>query len=260
MDTTKQIEPHKITKPIQLLAAWLAGLVLVNGSFLVAATQIPSPPWVPGALALAGIVNVPLFLVAIFLLQTKFRPEMQEDSFYSKYLESRITGNTEREVTAESFALVREDISKLEQVVAEKVLNGLDRAELRKAHWSAVTVRLNKSLTNFTEIARTLTANDIPVHETFGGGAGSPDILNVAIGSGFDVDQIKTLVDALLKVTDGWISYAFPDDEDYRKQVLIGAYGNYKHGIMLSRITAIIQHPGITTDEIYRHVGIGTEV
>ena len=256
MDTSKQIEPHKITKPIQLLAAWLAGLVLVNGSFLVAATQIAQPTWVPGALVAAGIVNVPLFLLAIFLLQTRFRPEMQEDSFYSRYLESKKTGNTAREISAESFALIREDISKLEKVVAEKVLGGLGQAELEKLKWSAVTVMLNKNLPNFADIAKALSARGIPVHETFGGGAALPDVLKVAIGSGFDVQQIRSLAEVLSGISDGWISFAYDDDQNYNKQVLIGAYGAYKHGIMLSKIMPIIQRPDISTAEVYKIVGL----
>lgn len=83
----QQIIPERITKPIQLLAAWLAGLVLVNGSFLGAAGAIPQPEWVRATLVIASVVNVPLFLLCLFLLQTKFRPEMQEDSFYARYLE-----------------------------------------------------------------------------------------------------------------------------------------------------------------------------
>ena len=37
MNETPEIVPHKITKPIQLLAAWLPGLAIVNASFLTAA-------------------------------------------------------------------------------------------------------------------------------------------------------------------------------------------------------------------------------
>jgi hypothetical protein len=81
-----KIEPHKITKPIQLLAAWLTGLAIIDISFLTAASQITTPSWTPGLLVVAAVINVPLFVVSIFLLQTKFRPEMQEDSYYSDYL------------------------------------------------------------------------------------------------------------------------------------------------------------------------------
>ena len=83
------IDASKVTKPIQLLAAWLAGLVAINGSFLTAAGLIASPSWGAGLLIISAVINVPLFLACLFLLQTKFRPEMQEDSFYSRHLERR---------------------------------------------------------------------------------------------------------------------------------------------------------------------------
>ena len=256
MEQQGKIEPHRITKPIQLLAAWLLGLILVNGAFLLAAAQITKPDWVPGALVIASIINVLLFLVSIFLLQTKFRPEMQEDSFYSKYLEKK-TGNTEREVTADSVASIRQDIASLEKIVSEKVLNGIDETELQKLKWSSVSVMLNKGLPNFSKIAKKLSLHGIPVHETFGGGAGIPEVFKVAIGRGFDVDQIKILVETLLNISDGWISYAHDDDEtdQYNNQVLIGAYGSYKHGIELSKIKPIINRENITATEVYKVVG-----
>lgn len=85
--TESQITPHRITKPIQLLAAWLVGLSIINASFLTAAATIQQPDWASALLVIASVVNVPLFLVCLFLLQTKFRPQMQEDSYYSQYLD-----------------------------------------------------------------------------------------------------------------------------------------------------------------------------
>lgn len=86
MQETK-IEPHKITKPIQLLAVWLAGLVLLVGAFLVAACTITNPPWLPAILVIATIVMVPIFIGLIFLMQTKFRTQLQDDHYYSEYLQ-----------------------------------------------------------------------------------------------------------------------------------------------------------------------------
>ena len=83
-----QVKPEKVTKPIQILGAWLAGLILVNGSFLGVAASISKPDWIVGALVIASIVNVPLFLGYILLLQAKFRPEVKENPYYAKYLES----------------------------------------------------------------------------------------------------------------------------------------------------------------------------
>lgn len=87
--SNNKIEAHKITKPIQLLAAWLVGLAIINVTFLTAAANITQPSWVAGLLSIAAVINVPIFVTSIFLLQTKFRPEMQEDSYYSDYLNSK---------------------------------------------------------------------------------------------------------------------------------------------------------------------------
>lgn len=83
----QRINPEKVTKPIQLLAAWLVGLIVVNASFLLAAQQISRPDWASSLLVIAAVLNVPVFIVALFLLQTKFRPQMQEDSYYAQYLQ-----------------------------------------------------------------------------------------------------------------------------------------------------------------------------
>ena len=84
-----EIKPDKITKPIQLLAGWLAGLILTNSGFLIAAAKISEPKWASGALVVVAILNVPLFLAALFLLQTKFRPHIQEDRYFSEYLKEQ---------------------------------------------------------------------------------------------------------------------------------------------------------------------------
>ncbi len=84
-----RITPEKVTRPLQLLAAWLSGLIIIDGSFLAGASQIHTPEWAAALLVTSAVVNVPLFLFSIFLLQTKYRPEMQEDQYYARYLEHR---------------------------------------------------------------------------------------------------------------------------------------------------------------------------
>jgi len=81
-----RITPEKIKKPFQLLAAWLVGMTVVVTAFLTGARLIQNPAWAPGALVIAAIASVPVFLLCLFLLQTRFRPELQEDEFYSEYL------------------------------------------------------------------------------------------------------------------------------------------------------------------------------
>jgi hypothetical protein len=84
-----KLDPEKIRSPIQLLAVWFAALVLLDGAFLTAAAAISTPAWVTPMLATAAVVFVPIFLVAAMLMQTKFRPHLQADQYYSNWNERR---------------------------------------------------------------------------------------------------------------------------------------------------------------------------
>ncbi len=92
---SQNIQPQAITKPIQLLAAWLFGLIAITGSFLSAAAIIEGPVWLTASLVISAILFVPLFLFAMFVLQTKFRPEMQEDNYYSEWLKNKHGSDSE---------------------------------------------------------------------------------------------------------------------------------------------------------------------
>lgn len=124
--TTPEIKPDRITKPIQLLAVWLAGLVILVGAFLSAAKQIEQPPWLGPTLGIAAICFVPLFLILIFFLQTRFRPQLQEDSYYSRYLELEFRSRGQIELTQEV-----EDRANIEKEAASinNIINAL-REEL----------------------------------------------------------------------------------------------------------------------------------
>lgn len=115
-----RIDAHKITKPIQLLAAWLVGLAIIDISFLTAASQITAPAWIPGILAIAAVLNVPVFVFSIFLLQTKFRPEMQEDSYYSDYLNRKSDGRGRQNLDQEKITIdINRKIEDLSQKISE---------------------------------------------------------------------------------------------------------------------------------------------
>lgn len=81
-----KIEPHKITRPIQLLAVWFAALVLLVGAFLAAAGNVNNPTWLPKLFGITAVVLVPSFIISIFVMQTKFRPQLQDDPYYSEWL------------------------------------------------------------------------------------------------------------------------------------------------------------------------------
>ena len=143
----KNIEPHKVTKPIQLLAAWLVGLILVNGTFLSTAIAFDACSSERFWLTIASVVNVPLFLGAIFLLQTKFRPELQEDLYYSSYLDKKTQRITELKPIDEiraSLNLLKHEASFSKN--SPSSVDGNEPAELD------VSVALSKKLPKMTVI------------------------------------------------------------------------------------------------------------
>lgn len=89
MATTSRFDVKAVKSPFQLLAAWLISLIVLDSAFLSAATLITEPAWASGLLVIASILNVPLFLTCMFQLQTRFRPEMQGDEYYSSYLQDQ---------------------------------------------------------------------------------------------------------------------------------------------------------------------------
>lgn len=116
-----QIRPEKVTKPIQLLAAWLVGLIVVNASFLVGAQQIINPSWAAGLLVISAVANVPIFIIALFLLQTKFRPQMQEDAYYAQYLKTEREYTTQVSAPVPSAVAIDEAISKAAVRIAKEL-------------------------------------------------------------------------------------------------------------------------------------------
>ncbi len=128
--STENIKPERITKPIQLLAAWLLGLILINASFLTAASQIHQPGWASGMLLIATVANVPIFLISLFLLQTKFRPEMQEDTFYSKYLERKYN-STPTEVEIKKLQIDEEkEVKTTAQLITKQIAVNNNQGEI----------------------------------------------------------------------------------------------------------------------------------
>jgi tetratricopeptide (TPR) repeat protein len=83
------IKPERIKTPFQLLASWLVALILLDSAFLATAAVVSVPTWAPSLLVIAAVANVPVFLLCIFILQTRYRPEMLADSEYADYIKAR---------------------------------------------------------------------------------------------------------------------------------------------------------------------------
>lgn len=222
-----KIHPDRITKPIQLLAAWLAGLLLVNTAFLTAAGVIASPGWIRGLLVIASVLNVPIFLACLFLLQTKFRPQMQEDSYYSKYLESntgmvlkesklqvaishiRAEASEANQRYIEMFNQVRQEVAVLGSTLAPSSHENPDalfsRAKLfddqiTEASRTNLMVQLNDLVPNYKEIRAELLKCQIPLGNSFGSTSQEPEVppmLTVGFGKAVPLESLRTVLKVL---------------------------------------------------------------
>lgn len=214
--TEHRIDASSVTKPIQLLAAWLVGLLALNVSFLGAAAIINTPTWAPGLLVWSAVLNVPVFLACLFLLQTKFRPEMQEDSFYSKYLATRVSAETGRE-----------------EVVAVQISQGAvahpsGTTGISSNRWEKISVRVNDLLADFEEIAASLARAGINIDNLFGSTSPDREVpreVVVSLSTKAPVAEVQQLMRLIGDKVDYLSAIHTPTDDN---AIYIGSYV-YRH-------------------------------
>ncbi len=236
MSSTSEIKPHMVTKPIQLLAAWLVGLCVVEASFLTAAASMDGG--LRTALGVAAIVYVPLFILAIFVLQTRYRPEMLEDPFYADILrrQNPQTGNlfvaelesevstlrgqvTEfqsktigllsefrsqlADVTRTAGQLAKREIQPEEQVrVFAELQTRVEgsKREIEDARqllrWSGIRVPINRDLPSYEQIRERLVKEEIPISETF---SREPEQFLVTFGAHVPPSNVRMVLTLLRK-------------------------------------------------------------
>jgi hypothetical protein len=226
--TDQKIQPDRITKPIQLLAAWLVGLLAIDTCFLVAAARLPQDSWQAIALTLAAIVNVPLFLAAVFLLQTKFRPELQEDLYYSTYINQKtnLQISVPRDELRTSAVLAR--LERIEHAVAASTQVATSTAG--RNLFARLTFGINKFIKDGADLSKSLSEHGISSHTWFGGE--EPPEGRVVSISEYLPDDVTNAVLQLAK-TLGFQQYNYFDNviEDAQEDVLIGSYGKGERSI-----------------------------
>jgi len=217
-----KIEPSKVTKPIQLLAAWLTGLIIINGSFLAAAVRIENPTWASGLLVAAAVLNVPIFLVGLFLLQTKFRPEMQEDEFYSRYLEKRYSVDSQKE---EFIEVVSKGHSK-DIVQSTQNISDIAKEERFDLGAKSTEVHINDLLPCFNIVSEKLIECKIPIESIFGSTSKepkAPNIFHVSFGREVDPEILKQVL--LICGKYGLESISYANTETTAGKIYIGSFG-----------------------------------
>ena len=251
-----KIQPDKITKPIQLLAVWFAGLVILVGLLLTGAKTITEPLWLVPVLTISAILIMPIFLYFVFLLQTKYRPQMQEDTFYSKFLDSStnetITLSEENKTNSLVIDLQNQliqltesnkvylkniedliknnsqdskKVSEIESYINKSNLN-LEKVEesIKKVQ---VRITLNRLLPKFAEYRLCLLKNGFENIEEFTGGSGLPLEKNlISVGTNVEPKIIYDLLNLLFPLGLEYIGLIEEGlEKNYRRNdVVVGSH------------------------------------
>ena len=221
------IKPERITKPMQLLGAWLAGLFSIDSCFLVAAANLTQGSFESYALTLAAIANVPIFLLAVFLLQTKFRPELQEDSYYSTYLSQKTNQRVTVSKSEAHFAELSGALASIRQAIEESKKEG---GEV-KANISDLLIGINTALPDFENIKSALSDQGVHNCTTFGNNS-LPPYRVVALSPNLSRQQRNETLRFAKSIGFKNFSYFSSGDEDIFEDVLLGAYGEPEQEIL----------------------------
>lgn len=82
--SNQRIDPGQVLTPTQLLAAVLVLLVVSVPAFIAGAATTTSPHWVPALFAIAAVLDVPLALLFVYRLLTKYRQQITSDAVYER--------------------------------------------------------------------------------------------------------------------------------------------------------------------------------
>jgi hypothetical protein len=220
--TEHPIKPERITKPIQLLAAWLAGLLAIDICFLTAAIHFPDSSWHASALVIAAMANVPVFLAAVFLLQTRFRPELQEDSYYSTYLSAKTNELVKVPLPDSRIASLHEQLALLEvRLLRQQVEH---TASVEGADLSTLTYGINHHLDDRKDIQKKLRELNVLGSRVFGADVQAPKGRNVAIARHLSQEYVRSIIALANDLK--FESFSFiSEEEDIDEDVLFGSYG-----------------------------------
>jgi hypothetical protein len=274
----QRIEPDKVTRPIQLLAAWLVGLICIDLIFLEAALRLEATAWERRWLIVAAILNVPAFLAAMFTLQTRFRAELQDDAHYARYLSKK---------TAEAIALRRREADAADDdgptdfhVRVDRTVLGEDVVEVvpvadgdtpdddasappqgiatAALDWHPWRVAMHAQLPRFAAIRAALGDAGIPVAEVFGRAlrddAAPPENWVVSINRALPAPHKAALLRALRPFgLDGFQLWRPVRDADESEDVYIGSYGVSTYARFTPELDALLAGaPGDADLDEYR--------
>lgn len=266
---------HKLGKSTQLSAVLILGLVLVDAVFLSAAGLLAESGWVTGVLVVAAVLNVPFFVWCVFRLQTKYRPELQDDEYYFKYRKSLVRGGHIYKQSDEVFSLepgwtlerVRaEELKEFEKFVESAGLVRDQRFELgvfERYEWDEKRISLNVRLDRSEDLLKLLRVLGYPDIGWFGteDGLEPPSGFVLAFGIGFNLNEIKRFLLTMEQFDPDRVVFA--EDErkfnEFENQILVGVYLDRNEGVPFRRALDWVQDEKATELGFYKLLGYGTE-
>lgn len=236
------IKPENITKPIQLLSVWLLGLTILVSGLLTAAKALDKPSWLPVFLTISAVAIIPLFLILIFLLQTKYRPQMQEDIYYSKYLNKdtnrfeKLKEPQEQSTTINELIEIsnktKEQLEKISNLLLTKddnnknklgplIINSEEQISSlqKKLKINNIELSINKKSPIYNNIVEIIRNVGFTRFDEFGD-TYIPENFVISFGRNVTADIIREIVVPLSKITEGYVKISTTANN----AIVIGSY------------------------------------
>ncbi len=229
---SQEIKPERITKPIQLLGAWLAGLLAIDSCFLIAAANTTPGSWESKALTIAAIANVPVFLLAVFLLQTRFRPELQEDIYYSTYINQKTNTTVQIDKATAIYARMDKVLERLEPGPRGLVNEVITTAGSQS--FANLSIGVNFHLDDGNTIIQGLESHGALDIREFGSDE-PPNERVVAISPELSRSERSAILNFAIKIGFSRVS-AIEIFEEIDEHVLFGAYGESRNILLIPEV------------------------
>nr|WP_314606837.1 hypothetical protein [uncultured Janthinobacterium sp.] len=142
-DTVRGSKAEKITKPFQLLAAFLGGVFALNTAFLTAARLIEKPEWVPGFLVVSAVTLTAVAGYGIFKLFTEHREVLLDDTHFSKGL----TGENKN---------LQKKVGELETNIKQQTELASERLDMTQMYFEQVVSQLDIPKPQVKRLSRAL--------------------------------------------------------------------------------------------------------
>lgn len=190
---------------------------------MLAAIRFPAGTMESTALTWAAIVNVPLFLGALFLLQTRFRPELQEDLYYSTYINQKTNQSVSVSKDEHRLAVVLGRIERVENLVKAASSEALNKDHANLL--SGIDFGINLHFPDKEELSTRLLSMGVKRHTWFGSDE-PPKGRIVSISENLPEETREAILAVVEKL--GFVRYNLFDNlmEEIEEDVLIGSYGS----------------------------------